>query len=68
MLAIKNSTAGNFLVVQWLGFGAFTAVGPGSVPGRGAKIPQAKQHGQKKYIYSTGYREESTVRVNNYTP
>ena len=28
--------------------GAFTAVGPGSVPGWGTKIPQATQHGQKE--------------------
>ena len=32
---------GNSLVVQWLGPCAFTAEGPGSVPGWGAKIPQA---------------------------
>ena len=24
---------GNSLVVQWLGFGVYTAMGPGSVPG-----------------------------------
>ena len=28
-------------MVQLLGLGAFTAVAPGSVPGQGAKIPQA---------------------------
>ena len=36
------------LVVQWLGLGGFTAVGPGSIPSWGTKIPQAAQHGQKK--------------------
>ena len=36
------------LVVQWLGLRAFTAEGLGSVPGRGTKILQAAQRGQKK--------------------
>ena len=31
-----------------LGLGAFTARGPGSIPGWGTKIPQAVRHGQKK--------------------
>ena len=39
---------GNSLVVQWLGLGAFTAEGPGLIPGQGTKIPQVTQHGQKK--------------------
>ena len=39
---------GNSLLVQWLRLGTFTAVGPGSIPGRGTKIPQAAWHGQKK--------------------
>ena len=30
-------------MVQWLGLGASTAEGPGSIPGRGTKIPQATQ-------------------------
>ena len=38
---------GNSLVVQWLGFRAFTAEGLGSIPGQGTKIPQAVQRGQK---------------------
>ena len=36
------------LVVQWLGLHAFTAEGPGSIPGWGTRIPQALQHGQIK--------------------
>ena len=36
------------LVVQWLGLGAFTAVGLGSIPGQGTKIPQAKWCSQIK--------------------
>ena len=30
---------GNPLVVPWLGLSAFTAEGPGSIPGGGTKIP-----------------------------
>ena len=35
-------------MVQWLGHGAFTAEGPGSIPSQGTKIPQPAQHGQNK--------------------
>ena len=38
---------GNSLVVQWFRLCAFTAVGLGSIPGRGTKIPQATQRSQK---------------------
>ena len=38
---------GNSLAVQWLGLGAFTAEGAGSIPGRGTKIPPAVWCGQK---------------------
>ena len=31
-----------------LGHLTFTAKGPGSIPGRGTKIPQATQQGQEK--------------------
>ena len=34
---------GTSLVDQWLGLGAFTALDLGSIPGRGAKIPQASR-------------------------
>ena len=39
---------GNSLAVQWLGLGTFTAKVPGSIPGQGTKIPQAKSLGQKR--------------------
>ena len=45
---IKNGQNGNFLAVQWLELGAFTAMGPGSILGRGAKIPQAAQCSKRK--------------------
>ena len=38
---IKNQSQGNSLAVQWLGFCAFTAMGTGSIPGWGTKIPHA---------------------------
>ena len=44
----KDYWGGNSLEVQWLGLRAFTAEGPGSIPGRETKIPQAVRHGQKK--------------------
>ena len=47
-LCFKTFTLGNFLAVQWLGLGAFTARGPGSIPGRGTKILQAAWCGQNK--------------------
>ena len=34
------------MAAQWLGLGAFTAVGLGSIPGQGTKIPQAARCGQ----------------------
>ena len=33
--------------VQWLGFCASTAGGPGSIPGQGTKIPPAVWHGHE---------------------
>lgn len=38
---VKPHNVRNSLVVHWLGFGAFTAKCPGSVPGLGTEIPQA---------------------------
>ena len=43
---LKKKLIGNSLVVQWLGFRAFIAKGPGSIPGRGTKILQAALCGQ----------------------
>ena len=39
-------------MVQWLGLHTLTAKGCGSVPGGGAKIPQAVWYNQKKKNYS----------------
>ena len=38
---------GDSLLVLWLGLRTFPAEGPGSIPHRGTKIPQAEQCGQK---------------------
>ena len=45
---IKKYSCREFPAVQWVRLGAFTAVGLGSVPGGGIKIPQAVQRSQKK--------------------
>ena len=37
----KEKQIGSSLAVQWLGLGALTAMGPGSIPGRGTEIPHA---------------------------
>ena len=47
-LTFKMANSGNSLVVQWLGLGALTARGPGSIPSWGVKILQAVRLGQKK--------------------
>ena len=48
-LISKKHLRGNSLEIQWLGFCASTAGGPGSmIPGRGTKIPQAAQCSQKE--------------------
>ena len=53
----KNKTwTGNSLVVQWLGFRAFTA--GTKIPGRWTKMLQAIRCGQKKKKKSTYYTEE----------
>ena len=42
----KKKNLGNFLKVQWLGLGTFTAKSVCSIAGRGTKIPKATQQGQ----------------------
>ena len=39
-------------MVQWLRLGTFTAVGPGSIPGEGTKIPQASRSSQKRRTFA----------------
>ena len=56
---LRIQEVGNSLAVQRLGLGAFTAVGPGSIPGQGTKILHAAYCVQKKkkskYIYICSY-------------
>ena len=47
---IKKKQYGNPLVVQWLGFGTFTAGAWGSIPGRGNKILKAMEHSKNKKV------------------
>ena len=46
LLCMENS-----LVVQWLGFCAFTAEGPSSIPSQETKIPQVLRYGTQKKCY-----------------
>ena len=46
--AMMKKSAGNSLAVQCLELRTLTAKGPGSIPGRGTKIPQAVGCGQKE--------------------
>ena len=44
----EKTKGGISLAVQWLRLHASNAVGLGSIPGQGTKIPHAVWHGQKK--------------------
>lgn len=48
-IIVDQKAIGGNSLVQWLGLGAITALGPGSIPGWVTKIPQAPMSGQKKY-------------------
>ena len=57
---------GNSLEVQWLALGAFMAMGLGSIPGWGTKIPQASRCGQIwifvcEGLWSVGYMVQFSV-------
>ena len=47
-ISFKKKIGGTPLAVQWLRLRASTAVGTGSIPGSGTKIPHALQQGKKK--------------------
>ena len=47
-LSVTHYKKGNSLTIQWLGLGAFTARGLGSIPGQRTKIPRATWHGPIK--------------------
>ena len=57
---ILKAFSGNSLAVQWFGLRAFTAEGPGSIPGWGTNIPQERKEGRreggKKDIFSIIYK------------
>lgn len=62
---IRNTKGGNSLAVQWLGLCVFTAEVPGSIPGRGIKIPKAarqkKQNNNNKKSKKKGKEKKPTV-------
>ena len=61
----------NALAVPWLGLEAFTAEGPGSIPGRGTKIPQTTQYSQekrKKYYETRSNRKLSNRKTSKSWP
>ena len=45
---LKKSASENSLVVQWLGLSAFTAEGPGSIPGRELRSRKPRSVAKKK--------------------
>ena len=53
--------------MQWLRLGVFTAVGPGSIPFQGTKIPQAIQCEKKKNLegYIVQHRKYSQYFIIN---
>ena len=59
----RKYTEESFLLVQWLGLGAFTAVAPGSISGWETKILRAVQRDQKKKKKKKEYREFLPCKV-----
>ena len=65
--ALKSTRVGTSLAVQWLGLGACTSWGPGSMPGWVTKMPQATRHGQKqKRPHQGGHSHEQMERPRSY--
>ena len=60
---IKVPRRENSLAIQWLGLGALTDKGAGSIPGQGTKIPQAARHSQKKKKKKIPRRNERWPRL-----
>ena len=54
---------GNFLVVQWLGLDAFTAMGLASVPGLKTKISLVSWHGWEK-TQQFNHRKQEEICMN----
>ena len=52
----------NSLVFQWLGFCAFIAEGPSSIPSQETKIPQVLRYGTKKNVIIDGLSFSSSGR------
>ena len=50
-----KGSGGTFLAVQWLGLCASSALGTGSIPGGGTKIPQPKKKKKGSWVRAEGY-------------
>ena len=53
------------LAVQWLGLGAFTVTGRGSIPGWGTKIPQAVWLSQRKKTVIYNFRRTHDAKYSS---
>ena len=61
----RKYTEESFLLVQWLGLGAFTAVAPGSISGWENKILRAVQRDQKKKKKKKRVQRISSLQSSN---
>ena len=55
-------------MVPWLGFGAFIAMGPSSIPGQGINIPRAEWYSQKKKKKFKQKNKTLTKKKTSYYP
>ena len=58
----KMNMCGTSLVVQWLGLCDFTAVGLGSIPSRGTKIPASREEWPKTNKQTKEYVVELHIK------
>ena len=61
----RKYTEESFLLVQWLGLGAFTAVATGSISGWETKILRAVQRDQKKKKKKKRVQRISSLKSSN---
>ena len=68
MVPVLKKLLETSLAAQWLRLHAFIAVGAGSNPGWGAKIPDAEQHDQKKKKNHAKLKPGQEERCSVYVP
>ena len=54
----ENRYDGNSLAVQWSGLGAFTAAGPGSIPGQELKTEKENRNGVSRQLVTHADEED----------